>query len=80
MTTSTKVSVVMASYNMGHFIEEAIGSALEQSHPIHEILVVDDGSTDDTAQRLGRIKDRRVRTLDAGHGGVSRAAISPSSM
>ena len=63
----------MASYNMGHFIEEAIGSALEQSHPIHEILVVDDGSTDDTAQRLGRIKDRRVRTLDAGHGGVSRA-------
>lgn len=68
-----KVSVVMPSYNMGRFIEEAVHSALEQSYPIHELLVVDDGSTDDTRDRLARIRDPRLRTLEAGHGGVSRA-------
>lgn len=63
----------MPSYNMGQFIEEAIGSALQQSHPIYELIVVDDGSTDDTVQRLARIRDSRLRVLSAGHGGVSRA-------
>ncbi len=73
MSTSTKVSVVMPSYNMGRFIEEAVRSALEQTYPIYELLVVDDGSTDDTLERLAGIHDSRLRTVEAGHGGVSRA-------
>lgn len=63
----------MPSYNMGRFIEDAVGSALAQSYPIHELVVVDDGSTDDTTQRLADIRDARVRVLAASHGGVSRA-------
>ncbi len=42
------VSIVIVCYNQAHYLEEAIESALSQSHRPLEILVVDDGSTDDT--------------------------------
>jgi glycosyltransferase involved in cell wall biosynthesis len=43
------VSIVIPCYNQGRFLPEAIGSALQQTHPFVEVTVVDDGSTDDTA-------------------------------
>jgi glycosyltransferase involved in cell wall biosynthesis len=46
------VSVVIASYNMGKFLPEAIRSVLNQSMPDLEVHVVDDGSTDDTMARV----------------------------
>jgi glycosyl transferase family 2 len=72
-SSALKVSVVTGTYNMGAFIEEAIESALGQSYPIHEIIVVDDGSTDDTLRRLACIDDPRLRVILAKHGGVSQA-------
>jgi glycosyltransferase involved in cell wall biosynthesis len=43
------ISVVMASYNQGEFLSEAIESVLAQSYPCYEIVLVDDGSTDVTS-------------------------------
>ncbi|MFA5023121.1 MAG: glycosyltransferase family 2 protein, partial [Candidatus Paceibacterota bacterium] len=45
-----KVSINIATYNRGHFLPMAIESILKQSFTNWEIIIVDDGSTDNTAQ------------------------------
>jgi glycosyltransferase involved in cell wall biosynthesis len=54
------VTALVDTYNYGHFIEEAIDSVLAQDFPPEqmEILVVDDGSADDTADRVRKYGDR----------------------
>lgn len=45
---SMKISVVIATYNYGHFIERAINSVIEQNDLDYELIIVDDGSSDNT--------------------------------
>lgn len=54
----SRVSVVVPTYNCERFITAAIDSALGQTQPPDEIIVVDDGSTDNTEQVLGKYGDR----------------------
>lgn len=59
------VSIIMASYNYACFIEKAIQSILDQSEDAWELLVVDDGSTDDSVEIVRRFAgaDSRIRLL-----------------
>ena len=68
------VSVVMPVHNRAATIGAAIGSVLAQRHARFELLVVDDGSTDGTADAVAPfLADPRVRLIRAAHGGVSAA-------
>lgn len=51
------VSVIITTYNHGHFLQEAINSIQKQAYPAIEIIVVDDGSTDGTKDILQSFKE-----------------------
>jgi glycosyltransferase involved in cell wall biosynthesis len=65
-------SVVIPTYNYGRFVTEAVASALAQTHPAVEVIVIDDGSTDDTRQRLAPFMDR-IRYIFQANQGLSAA-------
>lgn len=69
------VSVVVPSYNASRTLDATLASVRAQSHRHLEILVVDDGSRDDTASRADRhaAEDPRVRVLRKPNGGVAEA-------
>lgn len=66
------VSVVIPNYNYGRFIAEAIESVLAQTHPIQEIIVVDDGSTDDSIEIIKRFS-AKVKLISQQNRGVGAA-------
>lgn len=77
-TNSPLVSVVIPAYNAEAFIEETITSVLKQTYERFEILVVDDGSCDRTAEIVSAIaeRDRRVVLLQQTNAGVAAARNS----
>jgi glycosyltransferase involved in cell wall biosynthesis len=66
-------SVVMAAHDSARTIRAAIESVRLQTRPDWELLVVDDGSTDDTAAIAAGVADERVRLLSQANGGPSSA-------
>jgi glycosyltransferase involved in cell wall biosynthesis len=65
-------SVVISTYNYGHLVERAIDSVLKQDFDRYELIVVDDGSTDDTEERLKRFAGR-LHYIKKNNGGQSSA-------
>lgn len=68
-----KVSVIIPTYNRGYIVREAIDSVLAQTFEDFEAIVVDDGSTDDTAEKIAAIRDPRIRYI---HGINAGAAVA----
>lgn len=66
------VSVIIPAHNAGPFVGDTISSALEQSWPDVEVIVVNDGSTDGTAAVLASFAGR-IRVIDQCHSGVAVA-------
>ena len=59
------ISVCMATYNGGKFIREQLESILSQLPPDAEIIIADDGSTDDTLLVVDSLNESRIRVLPA---------------
>jgi len=83
MLHALRISLVIPTYNRGPLIAETIDSALAQRHPFAEIIVVDDGSTDNTSEVLTGYGER-ITVIRLANGGVQRArnagvraAVSP---
>ena len=55
-----QVALYMPAYNAGPFLEQTVPALLEQAYPLEEVIVVDDGSSDDTAARA---RDLGVRVV-----------------
>ena len=65
------VSVIIPAFNYAHFLPQAVASVLGQTHPALELLIVDDGSTDDTRAVVSAITDPRVRYIWQENAGLS---------
>jgi glycosyltransferase involved in cell wall biosynthesis len=73
-STQDLVSVVIATYNMGRYLPQAVQSVLAQTYANVEIQIVDDGSTDDTAHVVRRWEaDERVHVHRQPNGGQAQA-------
>jgi glycosyltransferase involved in cell wall biosynthesis len=68
------VSVIMPAYNAEKYIGEAIESVLKQTYPYFELIVVDDGSKDRTAEIVESFKDKRVNLMEREVNGGASAA------
>lgn len=70
--TETGVSVIIPAYNYAHYLPSAIDSVLAQSYSPVEIIVIDDGSTDNTAEVVSKYGER-VRYIYQKNSGLSAA-------
>lgn len=70
--TKPKVSVIIPTYNNAQYVTQAVESALNQTYTDYEIIVVDDGSTDNTRDLLDDYRDR-LNYIYQEHKGVSTA-------
>ncbi|MDI1249702.1 MAG: glycosyltransferase family A protein [Lacunisphaera sp.] len=67
------VSIIIPCYNAGRWLAESVASALAQTHAHTEIIVVDDGSRDDSLARARSFEPRGVRVVAQANAGASAA-------
>lgn len=71
MKVNPLVSIAINNYNYAHFLPEAIDSALNQTYPYVEVIVVDDGSTDNSREIIASYGDKIIPVLKENGGQAS---------
>ena len=71
------ISVVVPAYNIAPYVEKSIASIIAQTYRNMEIIIVDDGSRDETGRILDDLaeKDSRIRVIHKENGGVTSARL-----
>jgi len=73
MNKVPKISVITACYNHGRFINEMLDSIFRQTFEDYEVIIVNDGSTDDTAEILNKISHPKVSIIHKENHGPAAA-------
>ncbi len=71
--SEVKISILMPAYNAAKYIADAIDSVLLQTFGLFELIIVNDGSTDNTVKIIQSYNDDRIILIDQENGGVSKA-------
>ena len=69
-STAPLVSIILATYNRRNLIGESITSVLNQTYPNWELIIVDDGSDDDTSEIVKQYADKRIDYFRVPHTGM----------
>jgi glycosyltransferase involved in cell wall biosynthesis len=73
MHNHPQITVLMPAYNAAGYIAEAIASVLQQSFTDFELLIVNDGSTDNTLDIINAFDDERIVVISQENAGVAAA-------
>ena len=73
MSFFKEVTVIIPLYNKDKYIARAVNSVLKQSYSNFELIIINDGSTDNGANEVQKIKDSRIKIIHQDNQGVSKA-------
>lgn len=74
--SQSKVSIIIPAYNASEYINDCLDSCIKQNHYNVEIIVIDDGSTDNTGDIVKSYSDRRIKYIYKENGGSASARNS----
>ncbi len=73
MNSNPHISVVIPLFNKENYIKDSLNSVLNQNYPDFELIIVNDGSTDQSLKIINEINDPRIRIVNQNNSGVSAA-------
>ena len=71
MNDKPLISIVVPVYNVEEYVSKCIRSILQQTFKNYELIVVNDGSTDDSLGKLQQFSDNRLKIIDQKNKGLS---------